>query len=124
MKTTKPAIIFFLPLSGRPANLPPLTKLKGQFWHTGIIFHRQVYECFDRGKSKISDRAERLNHPEFTNATYLKTNIIPEKIPIEIASGTDCAEFVARCTGLSEKTGPDKGQLWPEDIYNLLNKNL
>lgn len=113
--------IFFLSLEDRPKDFPPLKNFKDCFWHCGIISESKIYECFNFGKWKISS-LERKNDPEFKNAVYLETKIDTEKLTSEIKSGTDCAEFVARCANLSNLNGSSKGDLWPEDVYNLLQK--
>ncbi len=73
-----------------------------------------VYGVFQELKKKSKD--------EFKNAVYLKAKINYEKLISELKSGTDCAEYVARCTGLSNLVGENKGELWPEDVFNLLDK--
>ena len=121
MTNLETATIFFLPMTDRPTSFPPLKKLHGKFWHTGIITaNKKIYECFGQGKNLISN-IDRLDKPEFAHAEFLETNINPAKITSEITSGTDCAEYVARCTGLSNLTGSDKGNLWPEDLYRQLS---
>ncbi len=116
--------IFFLPLEDRPKDYPPLTNFKGSFWHTGIVSNNKVYECFSQGKYKVSD-LNRLKDQEFKKAVFLDNiDIDDQKLESEIKSGTDCAEYVARCTGLSKLKGKDKGELYPEDVYRLLKKEL
>ena len=121
MKREQTATIFFLPLEDRPKHFSPLKKFKGNFWHTGIIFNDEVYECFNLGLWSISGIAK-LKKDEFKNAVYIKTKIKGEKLISELKSGTDCAEYVARCTGLSNSTGSSKGRLWPEDVLNGLRE--
>ena len=114
--------IFFLPVEERPKKYPPLINFKGRFWHTGIILDDKVYECFNYGKNSISN-LDKLKNVEFSKAIYLNNvNVDENKIKSEINSGTDCAEYVARCTRLSKLEGKDKGNLYPEDIFKLLNK--
>jgi len=111
--------IFFLPLSDRPKKFPLLKFIKGKFWHTGIIYKDKVYETFNHNKWKISDLS-RLNDPEFKNAIYLDYSINTKKLVSELKSRTDCAEYVARVSELSNRNGSNKGNLWPEDVYNLM----
>ncbi len=121
MDNEQTATIFFLPLEDRPKSFPPLKDFKGKFWHTGIINNEKIYECFNNGRWSISD-VIKLKKDEFKNAVYLKTKVDGEKLISELKSGTDCAEYVARCAGLSNLTGKDKGNLWPGDVFNLLKK--
>jgi len=121
MNNEQTATIFFLPLEDRPKHFSPLKKFKGKFWHTGIIFNDEIYECFNFGLWSISGIAK-LKKDEFKNAIYVKAKIKGEKLMGELKSGTDCAEYVARCTGLSELTGNKKGTSWPEDILSKLRE--
>jgi len=59
----------------------------------------------------------------FKNAVFVDTKIKNKKILEELKNGTDCAEYVARCIGFSNLTGSNKGELWPEDIFNLLQES-
>ena len=113
------ASIFFLSLSDRPKKFPPLKFIKGKFWHTGIIYKDKVYETFNHNKWKISDLS-RLNDSGFKNAIYLNYPINTKKLVSELKSGTDCAEYVARVAELTNRKGSDKGNLWSEDVYNLI----
>lgn len=120
MDREQTATIFFLPLEDRPKHFSPLKDFKGKFWHTGIITNsEEIYECFNFGMWSISGIAK-LKKDEFKNAIFIKANIKSEKLMNELKSGTDCAEYVARCTGLSNLTGNTKGKLWPEDVFNRL----
>lgn len=114
--------LFFLPLEDRPKHFSPLKNFKGKFWHTGIIKNNEeIYECFNFGMWSISSIAK-LKKDEFKNAVYIKARIKSEKLLSELKSGTDCAEYVARCTGISKLKGNNKGELYPEDVFNLLKE--
>lgn len=122
MKKSK-VTIFFLPLKDRPKHFRPLKDFKGEFWHTGIITKEgEIYECFDSGMWSISGLAK-LRKDEFANMVCVEAEIDDKKLKKELKSGTDCAEYVARCTGLSNLKGSTKGDLWPEDVYELLKNN-
>jgi len=113
------ATVFFLPLKDRPKNFPRLKNFRGKFWHTGIIFNDEIYECFSNNIWSISG-IEKLKKAEFKNAVLLPANVDKKKLIDELKSGTDCAEYVARCIGLSVLKGRNKGEMFPEDIYNYL----
>jgi len=121
MNKTQPAVIFFLPLADRPKHFPPLKNFKGRFWHTGIIIdNKKIFECFNHGKWSISGN-EKLKKDEFKNAVFIKSKVRSDKLMTELKSGTDCAEYVARCIGLSNLVGSAKGSLYPEDVYRFLS---
>jgi len=116
-------IIYFLPTRYRPHNLPPLPPRmrRSMFWHVGITYSGKCYECFNYGKYRIT--LTRIRYKEFPNgkAVFIDNNDIDiNKLRSEIISGTDCAEYVARVIGLSDKTGLDKGKYYPDDLYNIL----
>ena len=116
----KKAKIFFLPIETRPKEFPPLLKMVGKFWHTGIIYNGKVYECFNFSKNSISDfNDEFKNKLENQKAVFVDTKINLEKLNSEINSGTDCSEYVARVVGLSKNIGPVK-VFWPEEVYNYI----
>jgi hypothetical protein len=116
------ATIFFLSVKDRPKSYPPLENFKGEFWHTGIIVNDEgkVYECFNHAKNCVSG-LEKLEDKQYKKAVLVHNVSIDMNVLIsEISSGTDCAEYVARCTGLSILRGASKGNFYPEDIYNEL----
>lgn len=114
--------VFFLPIETRPANLPPLIKMEGKFWHTGIIHNGKVYECFNYGRNSISEFDEkRKKETKDQKAIFVDIGVDKDKLLSEINSGTDCAEYVARVVGLSGNTG-DKKEYWPEEVYNFIIK--
>jgi len=118
----KKAKIFFLPIETRSKEFPPLLKMVGKFWHTGIIYNGKVYECFNFGKNSISDfNKEFKNKLENQKAVFIDTKINLEKLNSEIISGTDCSEYVARVIGLSKNIGSVK-IFWPEEVYNYILK--
>ena len=111
---------FFLPIETRPENLPPLIKMEGRFWHTGIIHEDKVYECFNHGRNSISEFDEkRKQELKDQRAVFVDVVADKEKLLSEINSGTDCSEYVARVVGLSANTG-DKKEFWPEQVYDYL----
>lgn len=114
--------VFFLPIETRPKSLPPLQKMVGKFWHTGIIHEGKVYECFNHGRNSVSEfdekRKQELNDQK---AVFLDIGVNKDKLLSEINSGTDCAEYVARVVELSTNTG-DKKEYWPEEVYNFIIK--
>lgn len=122
MFKNKKAKIFFLPIETRPKDFPPLLKMVGKFWHTGIIYNGKVYECFNFGKNSISDFNEEFkNKLENQKAVFVDVKINLEKLNSEINSGTDCSEYAARVIGLSENIGPVK-IFWPEEVYSYILK--
>lgn len=118
-KKTK-AKIFFLPIETRPKEFPPLLKMVGKFWHTGIIYDNKVYECFNFGRNSISNFDEETkNKLENQKAVFVNSKINLEKLNLEINSETDCSEYVARVIGLSKTTGSIKN-FWPEEVYKKI----
>ncbi|MFA6797535.1 MAG: DUF192 domain-containing protein [Candidatus Paceibacterota bacterium] len=114
------AKIFFLPIETRPKEFPPLLKMVGRFWHTGIIYNNKVYECFNFGRNSISDFDEEVNKKlENQKVVFINSKINLEKLDSEISSGTDCSEYVARVVGLSKTAGPVKN-FWPEEVYKKI----
>jgi uncharacterized membrane protein (UPF0127 family) len=114
------AKIFFLPIETRPKEFPPLLKMVGRFWHTGIIYNNKVYECFNFGRNSISDFDEETkNKLENQKAVFVNSKINLEKLNSEINSGTGCSEYVARVVDLSKTAGPVKN-LWPEEVYKKI----
>ncbi len=119
MKNPK-AKIFFLPIETRPKEFPPLLKMVGKFWHTGVIYNNKVYECFNFGRNSISDFDEEVKKKlENQKAVFINSKIDLEKLNSEINSGTGCSEYVARVVGLSKTAGPLKN-LWPEEVYKKI----
>jgi uncharacterized membrane protein (UPF0127 family) len=118
----KKAQIFFLPLETRSKDFPPLLKMVGKFWHTGIIYNGKVYECFNLGRNSVLDFNEEFkNKLENQKAVFINSKINLEKLNSEINSGTDCSEYVARVIGLSKNIGPVK-IFWPEEVYDYILK--
>jgi len=114
------AKIFFLPIETRPKEFPPLLKMIGKFWHTGIIYNNKVYECFNFGRNSISDFDEETkNKLENQKAVFVNSKINLEKLNLEINSGTDCSEYVARVVELSKTIGSIKN-FWPEEVYKKI----
>lgn len=117
---TETATIFFIP------------KVKddfimGDYRHMGIIYNGKVYEAFRDGTYSIGN--EKRNLPILTKkekATFLQTEIIPEKLEQEIKSETSCEQFVLRVMGMSMLKGKDRSNLYPQDIYNIIKnkKNI
>lgn len=111
---------FFLPLKTRPKELPPLQKMVGRFWHTGIIHNGKVYECFNHERNSITGLKERQEDLTKQKAVFVDIDIPEEsKIISEIKSGTDCSEYVARVIGMSSNTGAKK-EYWPEEVYDFI----
>ena len=114
---------FFLPIETRPKSLPPLQKMVGKFWHTGIIHEGKVYECFNFGRNSVSEFDEKKKEDlAEMKAVFVDIDANEKKLKSEISSGTDCSEYVARVVGMSQNTG-DKKEFWPEQVYNfIINK--
>jgi len=115
--------VFFLPIETRPKNFPPIKKMVGKFWHTGIIHDGKVYECFNYGRNSINDFNDNIKQGLIKQkAVIIDVNIIDiSKIYSEINSGTDCSEYVARVIRMSSNTGVKK-EYWPEQVYNFILK--
>lgn len=121
MNKTDNAIVFFLPLSTR-GNLNPLDPNKfKRFWHTGIIYNGKVYETFSNLRYALGNQ-KRIDELKELNAIFIESHIIVSKLNSELKSGTSCDEFVLRVLGLSDKVGDNKGELYPDDVYDLLVK--
>lgn len=117
------ARIFFLPLSSRPENLPPLSSsFKGKFWHTGIIYNERVYEAF--GLTKRHSIRNIINpdvQDMLKDAVEVWFTINTRKLLWELNSGTDCATYVARVIGMDLVTKDDeKSPYYPEDILHYI----
>ena len=114
------ATIFFLPLSTRPKHYPPID-MKGEYWHTGIIYKNKVYETFNNAKYRVSNLSSIKKDLDKQKAAYL-TNIPidPTKLSSELKSGTSCDEYVLRVTNKSNTKGKDKGKHNPTDVYRML----
>lgn len=115
-------VVFFLPLDTRPASLPKFShpKIK-QFWHTGIIYKGKVYETFNHAKYSISPVEDKLKELIAQSGVFIKApNLIEKKLVEDISSGTSCDEYVLRCLGISNRTGSDKGDKFPDDVYDIL----
>ena len=111
---------FFLPIETRPKSLPPLQKMVGKFWHTGIIHEGKVYECFNFGRNSVSEFDEKKKEDlAEMKAVFVDIDANEKKLKPEISSGTDCSEYVARVVGMSQNTG-DKKEFWPEQVYDFL----
>ena len=119
----RPAQIFFLPNNKRPADLPALPdNMKGNYWHTGIIYEGKIYEAFGLSNNyRISDAEDPGNKARMGYAKMVSHNIDPVKLMDELKSGTDCATYVARVIGLDNKThGDTKSEYFPEDILKYV----
>jgi hypothetical protein len=114
--------IFFLPVLSRPADFLP-AKIKGNYWHTGIVFDGRVYETFNEGRHSIKPAEQRMKELATQNAEFVhNVSVNTEKLESEILSGTSCGEYVARVIGMSNDTGPKKTH-WPQDVYDYLKNN-
>lgn len=98
--------------------------MKGNFWHTGIIYEGKAYECFNYGRSAISDCGkERMDALHAMQAVIVDADIDERKLLSEINSGTSCSEFVARVIGLSRDEGEAK-EYWPQDVHDYLMRRV
>jgi len=55
-------------------------------------------------------------------AVFYKHYIIHNKIKDNILSKTSCEQFVARVIGIRNLTGEDKGDIYPDDVFNIVKK--
>lgn len=122
LKESAQAQAFFLPVETRPKEYPALTKPMGKFWHTGIVKGDKVFETFNNCKYKVSSVDDRLPELVAQNAKFVPVKASTRKLKKEIKSGTSCDEFVLRSTGHSGLSGSDKGNKFPEDVFNILTK--
>lgn len=112
--------IFFIPLKSEKERVP---YLKGKFQHVGIIVNNYIYETFNYELYCIHLVNERMSKLLKYNPIFIPMkNIDTWKIYDNIFSGTCCDEFVARSIGLSNLKGVNKGNFFPEDIYNIIFK--
>jgi hypothetical protein len=120
------ADVFFIDIEHRPKEFPKLEDSNfKKFWHTGIIYKEKVYECFNHGKYSVKPVVERFTNNDYINLTIIKNvKIDNSKLVKEIRSEIDCAEYVARVIGNSSLTGTNKGEKFPDDIYNLLKRRF
>ena len=116
------AIVFFLPVNTRPKEYPPLPSPmnRHKFWHTGIIYKDKVYETFNKDRYSVKPLSDRLPELKDAEAVYVDHVILPEKLKEHIKSGTSCGQFVLRTIGKSDLKGSDKGEYYPQDVYNMI----
>lgn len=115
-------LIFFLPINTRPNHYPPI-KIPGSYWHTGVIYAGKVYECFNYEKYSVSNLEERKPELDRQKARYVPFRVFPSKLD-EVKSGTSCENFVLRAIGISRLIGPNKGELYPQDAYNIISSGI
>jgi len=113
------AVVFFLHLDSRDKAWPSFPPGHGEFWHTGIVVDGWLHECFSAGKFARAP-ANMWKAPAAGKSVWCVANVDKGKVKSELESGTDCAEYVARCLGMSWRTGPSKGTLWPSDVMRKL----
>jgi len=114
-------LVFFLPKTTRPRNLPRVEhpRIK-RFWHTGVVFQGKVYETFNFEKFSIGELPFRGKELLSQRAVFCEVHILDERLENELKSGTSCDEFVLRVPGHSQRTGNDKGDQCPDDVYKLI----
>ena len=120
-------LAFFLPVETRPKEMHELTDSRfNKYWHVGIIYQGKVYETFNSGKYDISEVLKRGQELLKQKAVFVSISEIDrKKLEMEIISGTSCDEYVLRCIGISDRKGNDKGDRFPDDVYDLLiGKNI
>lgn len=122
---TDAGVVFVVKTESRPDEYPELEfdKMK-KYYHIGIIYKGMVYETFDKGrfnKSKFTIEKNRIN--DDTSVFLTNVEIDLNKLEDELKSGTSCDEYVARVTGISNRSGDDKGDLFPIDVYDKLKNN-
>jgi hypothetical protein len=120
------ANVFFLPLATRPKALPPIN-IPGikRFWHTGIVYENKVYETFNFGRWSKSPFSKRSRELKKQGAVWVgEIQIGKGKLESELTSGTSCGQYVFRVVGLSKLEGPNKGDRYPDDVYECLVKGL
>lgn len=117
-------VIYFLPTEFRPITLPPLPIIlkDSKYWHTGIAYNNKCYECFNFGRYRISQLKKRYKEFPIGHVDFINYYIDLHKLQSEINSGTSCSEYVAKVTGLSNRTGYNKGIYFPDDIFRILKE--
>lgn len=116
------SLVFFLPVETRPKSLPTFSHPSIKtFWHTGIVHNNYVYETFNYGKYSKKQAKNRGQDLLEQKAIFVRINNLSEhRLETELYSGTSCDEYVLRCLELSDRKGSDKGDKFPDDVYEIV----